>query len=227
MLNQAFEALKTFDWGADPKLLSAIDQAVVDTQGDADQRAVLESRLAAVLDDDISRDAVDYVCRKLMQIGTAKSVPALAKRLTNEETSHMARFALDRIPDAEAGDALRSSLADLQGPLLVGVIGSLGVRRENASVKPVAALLDNRDSSVAIAAAKALGNIGTPDAGVALLGGKATPAITDALFRCAESFLADKHAKAALTLYSALSGKQHPQHVRLAAMRGKLMCAGA
>ena len=35
MLDQAFEALKTYDWGQDIKVLAAIDEAVVATHGDA------------------------------------------------------------------------------------------------------------------------------------------------------------------------------------------------
>ena len=48
-LDKAFEALKTFNWGPDRKLLVAIDEAVPATHGDAAARKALETRLAAVL----------------------------------------------------------------------------------------------------------------------------------------------------------------------------------
>jgi len=46
-----------------------------------------------------------------MVVGTASSVPALAALLTDNELSHMARFALERMPAAEAGAALREAFA--------------------------------------------------------------------------------------------------------------------
>ncbi len=70
-VNKAFEALKTYDWGKDYSALKPIDEAVVATHGDAAARKDLETRLAAVLKTCVSRDAKDYVCRKLTVIGSA------------------------------------------------------------------------------------------------------------------------------------------------------------
>ena len=38
MLDQAFEALKTYDWGTDRKPLEEIDEAVIASHGDAAAR---------------------------------------------------------------------------------------------------------------------------------------------------------------------------------------------
>ena len=38
MLDQAFEALKTYDWGQDKAVLNPIEEAVVATYGDAGQQ---------------------------------------------------------------------------------------------------------------------------------------------------------------------------------------------
>ena len=46
----------------------------------------------------------------------------------------MARYALEPIPDPSVDDALRDALGKLKGRLLVGVIGSLGVRRDAKAV---------------------------------------------------------------------------------------------
>ncbi|HPZ83015.1 MAG TPA: hypothetical protein PL064_06260, partial [Thermogutta sp.] len=75
MLEDAFEALKTFDWGADPKVLKPIDDAIVATYGDAAGRRELENKLLELLKSDVSRAAKDFICRKLRVIGTAASVP--------------------------------------------------------------------------------------------------------------------------------------------------------
>src|SRR6187200_67315 len=111
MLDQAFESLKTFDWGQDINTLAAIDQAIIATHGEAEQRKTLEERLAAALKLELSLDAKQFVCRKLSMIGTAASVPALAHLLSDSHLSHMARYALERIPAPEAASALRDALA--------------------------------------------------------------------------------------------------------------------
>ena len=46
----------------------------------------------------------------------------------------MARYALERIPAAEAGKALRDALAKTSGAQKAGVIGSLGARRDCESI---------------------------------------------------------------------------------------------
>ena len=157
-LDKAFEALKTYDWGMDPNVLQPIDEAIVSTHGDAAARKDLETRLAAVLKTEASRAAKDVVCRALKTIGTAASVPALAALLADEKLSHMARYALERIPAPEAGQALRTALPKVTGKLKIGMISSLGVRGEEASLAPLQALLADSDAAVAQAAAHALGD---------------------------------------------------------------------
>jgi HEAT repeat protein len=231
MLDAAFEALKSYNWGADLKLLKPIDDAVVDAADDPAGAAKLEQRLAAVLTSDASRDAKDYVCRKLMLIGTAASVPTLAALVPQEENSHMARYALERLPAPEAGQALREALPKLNGKLKIGVISSLGARRDAASVSALASLLSDSDAAVSTAAATALGDIGGAEAVKAL--GNAKPsdakvktAAVDALLVSAERFLAEGKNAQALPIYKQLGGADQPKHVKLAATRGMLACAG-
>ena len=231
-VDKAFEALKTYDWGTDRNTLNPIDQAVVATHGDAAARKDLEKRLLAVLQSDSSRSAKDFVCRTLKTIGTAESVPALAALLPNKDLSHMARYALERIPAPQAAAAMRDALPRLSGALKVGVIGSLGARGDAASVAALAGLLGDADKASASAAALALGRIGSPEAGK-VLGGWAKkapegvkPAVADACLACAERLLADGKKAEATALYKSLSGEDQPKHVRLAATRGLLAAAG-
>lgn len=231
MLDQAFEALKTYDWGSDLGPLKPIDEALISSRGDAAARKELEARLAAVLKTGVSRDAKDFVCRKLMVIGTAASVPALAALLADKDNSHMARYALERIPAAEAAAALRDALPKLAGALKVGVIGSLGVRRDAASIPALAALLSDADTAVARSAALALGAMETAEASQALAkarpsSGQVKQAVTDGALACAEGLLAAGKKAEALAVYKAYAGADQPKHVRLAATRGMLACAG-
>jgi hypothetical protein len=230
MLKNVVEALKTYDWGDDPSVLQPIDEAVVSSHGDSAARIQLESTLAGLLGDGTTYDATDYICRKLMVIGTAASVPALTALLTDDKLSHMARYALERIPDAAAGNALRDALPKLSGVLKIGVLSSLGVRQDAASVPVAARLLGDSDGEVARAAALALGAIRSPEAAQALANSKphetAQPAVTDALLACAENLLACGQKGEALAVYKVLSRAGQPKLVRLAATRGVLACAG-
>jgi len=190
----------------------------------------LQTRLAQVLQANVSRSAKDYACRQLRRIGTRESVPALAALLPQKEHSHMARFALERIPATEATQALRESLPKVSADLQVGVISSLGARQDAESVIALAELLNAADIEVSRAAAFALGAIGSAQASKALADAKlapeATSAATDASLSCAEALLADGNKPAALMIYKNLVGESQPKHVRLAATRGILACAG-
>ena len=230
MLDQAFDALKTYDWGADRKVLQPIDEAVIAKNADAAARKDLETRLAAVLKAGVSRDAMDYVCRKLMLIGTAASVPTLAELLGDKNMSHMARYALERIPAPEAATALREAVGKLSGALKIGVICSLGHRRDTDSVAVLAGLLGDADQGVARAAGLALGSIRSADAAKALNEAKPSEglkgSVTDARLACAEALLAEGKKAEALGIYKSLTGEAEPKQVRLAATRGMLACAG-
>jgi ubiquinone biosynthesis protein UbiJ len=228
MNEQAFEALKTYDWGMDPKVLQPLEDAIVKSHGDAAARKELETRLAEVLKSAAPRAAKDAVCRMLKTIGTATSVPALAALLPDDKLSHMARFALESIAAPEAGQALLAALPKVAGKLKIGVISSLGVRGDAAGIAPLQALLADSDTAVARAAAQALGAIATPQAGGALA--KATPsaatkvAMGDASLRCAEKLLAGGRKAEAKATYQRLLASQPPKPLEQAATRGLQAC---
>jgi HEAT repeat protein len=232
-IDKAFAALKTYDWGTDRNLLSPIDEAAIATRGNPAARKELEVRLAAILKTDASRAAKDFVCRKLMLIGTAESVPALSGLLPDKDLSHMARYALERIAAPEAAQALRDALPKLNGATKVGVIVSLGARRDAASVPALTALLGDADKTVARAAAFSLGTIGSVDAGRSLSAAVKTAsegvkdAVAEASLICAERLLADGRKPEALAIYGLLRRKNQPKTIRLAAMRGLLTAAAA
>jgi HEAT repeat protein len=229
MLEQAFVALKTYDYGVDRHVLDPIDEAAVSTRNNPAARKDLESQLLSVLQSNAPRDAKDYVCRQLRTIGTAASVPALEALLPDANLSHMARYALERIPDSQAGQALERQLRKLNGLLLIGVISSLGVRGQGVSL--LRPLLQDSDEAVARAAAIALGRIASVDANKALSSAKPQPALAavfaDASMSCAEKLLATGHAKEAKATYQRLLKSNPPELIRLSAERGLKACPTA
>jgi HEAT repeat protein len=229
MLDKAFETLKTYDWGQDRNQLKPIDEAVVGSYGDAAARKELETKLAAVLTTDVTYDAKQFVCRQLMVIGTAASVPTLAGLLGDKEMSHMARYALERIEGAEAGNALRDSIGGISDELKVGVISSLGVRGEDDSVNTLKGLSGSGNAAVAKAAVAALGAIRSKAAAAALASIKPTDDIkavaADASLACAESLLKAGDKAGALAAYKRLLTSEPSKQVKLAATRGMLACS--
>ena len=233
-LDAPFAALAAYDWGGDAKPFTRIDDAAIAAHGDPALRAELEKRLVAILGGGTSRAAREYACRKLMMIGTAASVPALAALLGDKDNSHMARFALERIGAPEAAAALRTALGQVQGDLTLGMISSLAARRDTASVPLLAKLLGGEPRQ-AVAAAEALGAIGTPEALAAL--SAADPfaanglgrAVVDGRLACAEALLAAGKRSEAKAAYQALAdaarGKPEAKAVSMAATRGILACS--
>jgi HEAT repeat protein len=230
-VDEAFKTLKTYDWGDDLETLKPIDQAIIATYGDAAARKALEKRLVDTLTSGISRSALDYVCRRLRIVGTRQSIEALAVLLLVENTSHIARYALERIPDEKAVEVMRDSLPKVSGKLKPGIIGSLGKRRDEESIQAISKLLGDSDIQVAKAAAESLALIGTPAAAKELskFDKKASAAmklpVADACLVCAEQFLADGEKSDAVALYNEFKGDDRPTHVKAAAMKGILTAA--
>ena len=103
--------------------------------------------------------------------------------------------------------------------------------RENSAMRNVAASLGDGDAVVARSAALALGAICDPEAAEALLRTKtqcaeAACAATDSALACAEGLLASGKAAEAQAVYKRFTSEEQPKHVRLAATRGMLACAG-
>lgn len=233
MLDAPCAALKTYDWGADATQFKIIDDAVIAAHGDAALRSELEKRLGSILAASTSRAAKEYACRKLMLIGTAASVPALAALLGDKDNSHMARFALERIAAPEAAAALRTALGQVQGDLKIGMISSIAARADAASV-PVLVSLLSADPRIAAAAAEALGIIGGSEALAALAAADPLAAngvgraVVDARLARAESLRAAGKRSEAMAIYQGLAdvakGKPQAKAIELAATRGLLAC---
>ena len=167
-------------------------------------------------------------CRELSTIGDPRAVGVLAGLLADEKLSHMARYALEPISDASVDAALRKALGTLKGPLRVGVISSIGMRRDAAAVDALAKLLTGSDTAAAAAAAGALGHIATAPAVSALAGFRKSAAAglqavaADASLAAAERLVEQGKGKEATAIYEELQASRWPAHVRLGAFSGLL-----
>ena len=230
-LDKAFEVLKTYDWGNDRSPLAALDTAIAASHGDAAAQKALEARLVAVLKSDAPNAAKDVTCRQLSLVGSAGSVETLADLLGDEKLAHIARYALERMQCPEALAALREALSKTSGRVKVGVINSLGVRRDAEATAALTALLDASDEAIVSAAAGALGKIGSSDTAKTLKAFQADApdslalVAADACLANAEQLLADGKKLEAMMMYRGLS-KSEIKHIKVAATRGLLAAAG-
>ncbi|MFM8222464.1 MAG: PBS lyase, partial [Planctomycetaceae bacterium] len=140
----------------------------------ADGQTEKEKSLLAVLRSDAAPAEKAITCKHLAVHGSVDCVPDVAKLLPNLQLSSWARIALEAIPGPEASAALRDAAPTLEGPLLVGVLNSLGVRRDTGAVELLTKHLAHADGQVASAAAVALGHIPNANATTALAAALAT-----------------------------------------------------
>ena len=186
-------------------------------------------KLISVIKSDAPHKEKADACRRLAIVGTKDAVAPLAELLADEKLSHMARYALEPIPDPAVDKALRDALGKLKGGPLVGVIGSIGVRGDAAAVAALKEKMLDSDLQVSQATARALGSIGTLDAAKALQ--HALPkakkenqlAMCEGLFRCAEALAAKDLRSQAVAIYDRLLSCEVPHQVRSGALRGAIL----
>ena len=168
-------------------------------------------------------------CKQLAVHGSEAAVPELARLLTNEQLASWARTPLEVIPGKGADEALRKALGSTRGKLQIGVINSIGVRRDVAAVEILTAHLQDEDAEVASAAAVALGLIGNEPATRSLRGALAgapanvRSAVAEGLVLCAERLLSGGNAAGAAEIYDEVRHAKVPLQRILEATRGAIL----
>ncbi|MGD0782344.1 MAG: HEAT repeat domain-containing protein [Candidatus Aminicenantales bacterium] len=228
--NIRFASFKTLS------LIAGLAAAVLfgSPQSPSRSQAADEPGLLAILRSKASLQEKDAACAALKRLGTARSVPVLAGLLADPDLSHTARFALESMPVPEAGAALIEALDKTGGLIKIGIIHSLGRRREMRAVPPLGRLLDDPDPNVARTAALSLGRIAGPQA-VRILHASISGAgrderrmwSLDALLAAADQERAAGRGDAASSIYEMLLTMPTPAHVRVAAYRGAIVAAKA
>jgi len=211
-------------------LVAAVAFLAVDGQAVPSDK---ELQLISVLQSNAPAAEKAITCKKLAIYGTQEAVPALASLLAEEQLSSWARTALEVIPGPAADGALRDAMGKVQGRLLVGVINSIGVRRDAQAVDGLAEKLKDSNADVASAAAVALGCIGGDQAagvlGQALANASPAvrPAVAEGCVRCAEKYLAQGSSDQAKKLYDAVCSADVPKQRILEATRGAILARGS
>lgn len=197
-------------------------------QGAEAERAAFVRTLDSLLDSNLPAAAKKFLIEQLQLAGRDDAVPILAGFLTggDETLAESARQALEANDTDTAVVALRDCLPRTKGRLRVGIIDSLGVRRDPASAIRLMSEAQSDDEAVRVAALGALGRIGDPRArGVigAALASRSRPekdAAVDALLRMGEQLLADEKKTEAGAVYGQLLAGADAGYIRCAALLG-------
>ncbi|HIE95699.1 MAG TPA: PBS lyase [Fuerstia sp.] len=188
-----------------------------------------EKELLAILRSDAPAAEKALACKHLAVHGSPAAVPDLAKLLPNPQLSSWARTSLEVIPGEAADQALLTASESLEGRLLVGMINSIGFRRNANAVESLTAKLQNSDADVASAAAVALGHIGNAAATKSLTAALATApanvrsAVAEGCVLCAERLHSEGNAVAATKIYDQVRAADVPMQRIIEATRGAIL----
>lgn len=189
-------------------------------------------QLAAVVQSNTDVAARARALQQLALVATPEAIPVLVPLLDHAQLGQYARDVLEVMPDPAAASALRAALARLQGDALIGVVNSLGQRRDAASVDALARVAADANTPAAPAALLALGRIGTPEAvrtlESALAGGSAAlrAAAAEGCLLAAERAGAERRPAVARALYDHVRRADVPAPWRETATRAAILAGG-
>ncbi|MFH1718090.1 MAG: HEAT repeat domain-containing protein [Planctomycetota bacterium] len=224
-IDRKLGAIVHYDRGMDRQPLIAVEELIRQSQDKPGERKYIEVRLAELLGD-ATFEAKSFICKQLWFIGTAESVPAVARLLVDEKTADMACYAIGQNPSPQAAQALRESLGKTGPAVQIRIINVLGDRRDVPSVEAIGKLVFGQDRQVAEAALAALGKIGGERAREILARARVKGdsdlrfAATDAYLRCAEDLVAEGKREQAVEVYKELAEEGEASIIRSAAVKG-------
>ena len=228
-LESILKELAVYEYGQEEDILFRLRNYILANKNNPISRGQCEQQLLLFLESEVTLAGKMAACRQLRLIGSDRSVAVLKKMLFQNETSDMARYALEKIPGTEPEKALLQSLKNNTNKNKMGIISSLGQRSALSAVAELSQLLNDPDISIASASAKALGWIGGPEAvealSVVLMEGKGEMRFQAAtsLLKCAEKFQALNQSQQAVGLYKKLMELHFSTPVRQAALKGLLI----
>jgi len=225
-IDSKLTAMAAYKRGDARRALIEVEKLIRLSEPDAERRRYIERGLARLLESDVTNECREFICSQLWIIGTAESVPSIAKLLTDEKTVDMACYAIGRNPSPAAAKALRQALTKTEPAARIRIIDLLGDRKDAQSVDALGKIAFEQNPELAVAAIAALGKIGGPEATELLRRARAKPnrdlqvAATDAYLRCAEDLASTGKNEEAVTIYRELVDANEPAFIRAAAVKG-------
>jgi hypothetical protein len=227
-LDVILKDLQTYDFAAGVGAPMQLHAYVFAHKDDPQARKATEGALLKFVQGSPAPGGLMAACRALRLIGGPESVPVLAALVLKPETTDPARYALERIPGAEADGALLAALDKTQGDMRRGVVFSLGARASATAIPALAGLAAGKDAVLAADAIKALGKTGGPEAIKSLTGMlEKAPAplkaeAASALLLAAEGAADAGNKGTAVSVYDRVFAAGVSEILRQAAYKGKI-----
>ncbi len=228
-LESILDELAVYEYGEDENILFRLREYIQRHKNDAETRKQCEIQLLEFLETEASLAGKMAVCRQLRLIGSQRSVAILEKMLYENDTSDMARYALEKIPGSEPNKALLRCLKSNTTYNIIGIVSSLGQRGVISAVPEFSRLLNNPNNSIVAAVLKALGWIGGDEATEVLFEalidekGEMRFQTATSLLLCADKFQAMGQPLKAVDIYKKMIDSQFPHPIREAALKGLLI----
>jgi HEAT repeat protein len=206
-IDQAVAALAAYKAGQEHTPVTRIGEMLQAMHGKADLQKHMEQKLIGLLESSADYEAKLQACQVLARIGTEACIPALEKMLDDPKTTHIACWALEPNPSAEALAALRRGLQGAKGEAAVTIMGVLGQRRDEMAVPILEKHVGDHSEMVAEAALAAVGKIATPKAADILakarksVGKALRGAANDAYLQCANRLADAGQTDRAVTMF--------------------------
>jgi HEAT repeat protein len=219
--------IATYQYGGDPTPAIQLEELLGKLSGSVERKKSAEALLLKFLQSEATPAGKEAAFRGLSLIGGDASLPVLAPLLTQVDTADMARYAVAAIPGPAADEALRKALAAAPSDRVkVGIINSLGRRRDAKSVQALAALIPSGNAEVTAASAAALASI-SDAAAVGALGAARKKAgaqngevLSQAYAVSADHLAARGDKTRAIAVYKELAVASEPATVRTRAFKG-------
>ena len=228
-MSDMLKIIAGYDYDKSRSWLPAFRELMAQAYKSPDALPAIEQQMIQFLRSDAGMAGKQLICTELGIIGTASSVPVLSSMLKNKETGETALLALEKIPAAEAGEALRKALRDAGNPNHIAIINSLAVRKEEEAVTDLEPLIRSNDTIKVKAVINALGTIGGKEAlkildefSQAACGGLKWD-VLDAQMKCAGKLLSAGDKNSALAIYNKVYDADPPLAIKTAALKGKFL----
>ncbi|MBN1561640.1 HEAT repeat domain-containing protein [candidate division KSB1 bacterium] len=226
-LSEVLTKVSSYDYGDSRENLTLLSDMLRQASGDALKLAEYEKAMLQVVGvKETTFAAKQFLCKELSIMGTEQSVPILANLLKQEETADIARYALERIPGEQVDATLLAAMKKTKGAVQVGIINTIGERRMTGAAADLGKLLTAKDANIAMAAAAALGKIGT-DESATLLGtsllkatGPVRAVTVNAYLKNADAFFKNGAKEKAEAIYEPLYTPAESVPTRAAALTG-------
>ncbi len=217
----------TYRYGDSRAALLRLDAFVRSVNDLPEARLKLERQFCDFLKGNATPAGKQFVCEKLVLVGSNASVPLLTEMLADTVLAGRPLLALASIPGVAADAGLRQALTRVPPATKIEIIDALGDRRTGSVTEDLEALAADSDGRFASAAASALGRIGSAQSLDALERLKASTEgrsdVVEAMLVAAERVRGAGDTARALKAYTDLWNSAVPQAVRSAALSGIVM----